>query len=409
MTAKTILHICDWHHPCGGAEKLMFDVLDSLEERGVKNVVAYLDDPAQKPTGKRPEHPIKDLDLYSYWDPDYRIRAKAALSPVLELVERYKPDLCHLHNFQNHFVVEGVAGRLPTMRSVHDPRLYCFTDWKLLPDGSICRHPLGPECVKQGCLSGGFVPRTHYDRNAQAVLEKHKVHKTIHLIAESRAQIDCLLDNGFDPDKLHWLPNFTPIAPKDEVERVNAEFFDPDDPIVLAVARASKEKGLSTLIEAMRRVTAKVRAVIVTAGPLLAEIEAQAAPLGGKVTVIPGLPYEETATWYARAHVTVIPSVWLENFCLVGIETFAKAKPVIASAEGGILDWMQDGETGLLFKTGDADDLAQKIDSAFADPKRLERWGENAYARAAKFYNKNLYMDRLTRIYERVTADFRRA
>lgn len=396
-----ILHICDWYIPIGGAEKLLFDTLNVLEQNGHTNIVVFNDNPNQQPTGKRAEYAVQHLEFFVYFHPGSSLLARQAIPKIKEIIAKHRPDVCHIHNFQNPYITEFLLKELPCVRSVHDPRLYCFTNWRLLPDKSICPYALGPECVRQGCLSSGLNAETDFDRNAHWVLKHHELHKSMPvLICESRAQIDCMMQNGFRQEQIAWLPNGTPVKPLSEVRAFNRKHFIETERIVLFVGRASYEKGIHVLVEACRHVKSNCKVVIITAGPLLEEICVLAAEFPHLIEVIPGLPYEVTREYYARSSVVVIPSVWLENFCLVGIETFANIKPVIGSRIGGIKDWLKDNETGWLFNPGDSKDLAAKIDAAFADPERLQRMGEAAYQRVRTYYNQDLYVARLLEIYD---------
>lgn len=399
---KTILHICDWYHPIGGAEKLLFDTLKLLEDEGYTNIIVYNDHHDQKPTGFRPEYACKGLELFSYHYPGSRLLAKRAIKHLKKIIQKHSPDICHIHNFQNSFVTEYLIETLPCVRSLHDPRLYCFTNWKLLPDKSICPYPLGVECIRQGCISSGILPRNNFDRNAPWVLRNYKAHKKMPvLILESRTQIECILENGFSPEQIAWLPNFTPIMPEPKIKQFVRKHFNPDEKIVLFVGRASYEKGAQILVDACKYLKSKCKVVIITAGPLLDKIKSQALTYPGLLEVIPGLSYGETRKYYARSSVIIIPSVWLENFCLVGLEAYANMKPVIGSRIGGIRDWLKENETGWFFEPGNARDLAGKIDQALADPERLRAMGSAAYDRVCKYYNGKLYLSRLLAIYEK--------
>lgn len=399
---KTILHICDWYHPIGGAEKLLFDTLKLLEDEGYTNIIVYNDHPDQNPTGLRPEYACIGLELFNYHYPGNRFRAESIIKHLKGIIKKHSPDICHIHNFQNSFITEYLIETLPCVRSIHDPRLYCFTHWKLLPDKSICPYPIGADCIHQGCISSGLLPRNTYDRNAPWALRNYKMHKKMPvLILESRAQIECVLENGFSPEQIAWLPNFTPIKPELEVKQFLQKHFNQDENIALFVGRASYEKGAEILVDACKYLKSKCKVVIITAGPLLDKIKSQASAYPGLVEVIPGLSYEETRQYYARSSVIIVPSVWLENFCLVGLEAYANMKPVIGSRIGGIRDWLKENETGWFFEPGNARELAEKIDQALANPERLEAMGRAAYERACKYYNKELYLSRLLKIYEK--------
>lgn len=397
-----ILHICDWYTPIGGAEKLLFGTLDKLEQKGHTNIVVFNDHPHQRLTGKRAEYACKFLELFVYFHPAAPTNAVRSIPQLKEIIDQHTPEVCHIHNFQNPYVTEFLLKEIPCVRSIHDPRLYCFTNWRLLPDRRICPYPLGVECLRQGCLSSGLTPKTDFDRNAFWVLKHHNLHKKMPaLILESRMQMDCMIQNGFLPKQLFWLPNSTPIQPISEIREFVAKHHDPKERIVLFVGRASYEKGIHVLVESCRYLRSDCKIVIITAGPLLEEIKQQAAEFGDRIEVIPGLSYEETRVYYARASVVVIPSVWLENFCLVGLEAFANMKPVIGSRIGGIRDWMKEGETGWFFEPGNSKDLAAKIDKAFESKERLQAMGESAYRRVQTYYNQDLYTFRLLEIYSK--------
>lgn len=398
----TILHICDWYHPIGGAEKLLFDTLEFLENQGHTNVVVYNKHPKQQPGGTRPEYPCFGLELFDYYHPFYALIARLAVRKIEKIIQKHSPDVCHIHNLQNPFVIEYLAKRLPSVRSIHDPRLYCFTQWKLLPDKSICPYPLGSECINQGCITDGIRPRTGLEFNASFVVKNFKVHKKLPLlITESRSETECILENGFDPEQIAWLPNCTRIDSEQESIEYEEKYFDPNQKIILFVGRASYEKGAQVLVDACEFVKDNCRIVIITAGPLLEEIQQMASKYGDRIEVIPGLSYDETKKYYAKASAVVVPSVWLENFCLVGLEAFANRKPVIGSRIGGILDWLKDNETGWFFEHGNARDLASKIDMALSDPVKLRSMGAAAYARVCKYYNGKSYISRLLEIYEK--------
>jgi glycosyltransferase involved in cell wall biosynthesis len=404
----TILHICDWYRPIGGAERLLADTLDLLERNGHTNVVVYNDHVDQIPTKQRSEIPIPHLESFSYHRPSLYFYRQTPIRALEKVIRSYEPDVCHVHNLQNPFVAEYLVRSIPYVRAVHDPRLYCFTHWRLLPDNSVCPYPMGQNCIAQGCLSRGIIPKTFYDKNAKWVLRNFKAHKDVPiLIGESRSAIERLTENGFLPEQIAWLPNFTFVKSEAETRSFLDKHFRPDDKIVLFVGRASDEKGIHVLIEACEHLTSECRVVIITAGPLLDEIKRQASHFPDRITVIPGLSYEETRFWYARATVVVVPSVWLETFSLVGLEAYANMKPVIGSRIGGIRDWLKDGETGWFVEPSDPVDLAEKIDIAMSDPERTREMGYAGYGRAVAFYSPELHLKRLLAVYNRAQERFR--
>jgi len=70
-----------------------------------------------------------------------------------------------------------------------------------------------------------------------------------------------------------------------------------------------------------------------------------------------------------------LPSLWPEPFGLIGIEALAAGRPVIASATGGVIDWLTDRVNGLLVRPGDAPALAKALDELLGDPARQQAMG----------------------------------
>jgi len=93
----------------------------------------------------------------------------------------------------------------------------------------------------------------------------------------------------------------------------------------------------------------------------------------------------------ARCTAFVLPSR-TEAMGRVLLEAMAAGKPVIASSVDGIPFYVQDGETGYLFRSEDVNDLARKLELVLTDPGRAsemgrvgasvvrERYSEAAYA-----------------------------
>jgi glycosyltransferase involved in cell wall biosynthesis len=109
--------------------------------------------------------------------------------------------------------------------------------------------------------------------------------------------------------------------------------------------------------------------------------------------------YEPIEEIWAVSDFFLIPSL-SEGTPLVLVEYMALGKLVIASEISGNGELIRDGWNGYLFKTGDANDLAKKIESV------LESVSLPAVrANAREFYSQNLTPARLVREIERYYRD----
>ena len=98
------------------------------------------------------------------------------------------------------------------------------------------------------------------------------------------------------------------------------------------------------------------------------------------------LPYEEARRLYGRADICVVPSLWQEPFGLVAVEAMAAGVPVCAADCGGLHDSVQTERTGLLFKRGDAVDLARCLERLLDDDTLRARMGTAGRERAVAHY-----------------------
>jgi glycosyltransferase involved in cell wall biosynthesis len=129
------------------------------------------------------------------------------------------------------------------------------------------------------------------------------------------------------------------------------------------VGNLMPHKGIDTLLEAYR-ILDRPQAMLALYGGFLdvqyaQKIESKAKAYGvmlrGKYRQadLPGI--------YGEIDVAIVPSLCKENAPLSARESFIGGAPVIASNVGGLPEAVSDGENGLLFKAGDAADLAQKM------------------------------------------------
>jgi glycosyltransferase involved in cell wall biosynthesis len=76
-----------------------------------------------------------------------------------------------------------------------------------------------------------------------------------------------------------------------------------------------------------------------------------------------------------------------------------RARPVIASAVGGLDDLVEDGETGLLVAPGEVSPLADAIAALAADPPRAAAMGQAARRRALAEFPHDRCVDRIDALY----------
>jgi glycosyltransferase involved in cell wall biosynthesis len=190
-----------------------------------------------------------------------------------------------------------------------------------------------------------------------------------------------------------------------------------EDPFeLLFVGRLVQRKGVDVLLRAAKILSAEPRLSIriVGGGPELEPLQRLARDLeiehrvkfDGVVTT------ERIDELFARCDALVLPAIVTETgdtegLGVVLIEAMGYGKPVIASAAGGIVDIVKDGDTGLLVSTGDPESLARAILHAMDQPEELEQIARRGKAFAEDAFGWDTIVAKLSEVYD--TAVARRA
>jgi glycosyltransferase involved in cell wall biosynthesis len=83
----------------------------------------------------------------------------------------------------------------------------------------------------------------------------------------------------------------------------------------------------------------------------------------------------------------------LEGFGLAMVEAMLAARPVVASRDGAFVEYIRSGENGLLFKPGDANDLADAIMLLASDWQKAAEIGAAARESCLEKFNINHFAD----------------
>jgi glycosyltransferase involved in cell wall biosynthesis len=140
---------------------------------------------------------------------------------------------------------------------------------------------------------------------------------------------------------------------------VDTDFYTPSDEPrkshFLVVSALVPYKRIDLAIEAFRGREEEL--LVVGSGPSRGKLQAVAPP---NVRFLGWLPDEELRDLYRRSRATLLPGV--EDFGIVPVESQACGTPVVALAQGGALDTVREGDTGVLFDEPTVESLSRAID-----------------------------------------------
>jgi glycosyltransferase involved in cell wall biosynthesis len=331
------------------------------------------------------------LGFRTLWSP-------AARNQLYLLLKKCKPDIVHFHNtFPLISPAAYYACRdlgVPVVQTLHNYRLFCAAA-AFYRDGRVCEECLEKsrwQAVRHGCY--------RQSRSASAAVAamlsfhhwygtwKNLVNCYIALSEFSRAKF---IEAGLPPEKIVVKPNF--VLPDLGVGPESREY-------AVFLGRLSEEKGLRTLVQAWAHVNRNCPLRVIGEGPLLNEIRSEISRSALSHVRLDGrLSRQESLTALQGARIFILPSNCYENFPMTIAEAYACGTPVLASRLGAMQEIVHDGCTGLHFTPCDADDLAKKVEWAWAHPEEMRAMGRNARAEYELKYSAERNYNLLLAIY----------
>jgi glycosyltransferase involved in cell wall biosynthesis len=143
----------------------------------------------------------------------------------------------------------------------------------------------------------------------------------------------------------------TIVHPPVEVDRFHG-VPAPEDYFLL-VGELTHHKNVEVALTAAERAGVKIS--VVGAGPELTRLRQRFTG----ATFLGRVDDRSLVELYSGCRALVVPAV--EEFGITMVEAQAAGRPVVAAAQGGALEIVEDGQTGVLFPAGDVDALAEAL------------------------------------------------
>jgi glycosyltransferase involved in cell wall biosynthesis len=300
----------------------------------------------------------------------------------------------HTHQFDDPQVTSHLQRHAPLVSSVHGFST-CTSGVHYFRPGEECQRAHGPGCVPNLLLRGcahtrdpRWLPRG-YRRSTEARTSLRRADLTV---TYSRAIDRHMAINGVRRRAIVPLFSTVPVARGSGHESRRR---------VLFAGRLVRPKGVDVLLRAARDVDAEF--VICGSGKRLDALRRLAARTGvqERIRFAGWLDPEQLARELAEASVVAVPSLWPEPFGLVGIEAYAAGRPVVASATGGVEDWLDHGRTGLSVPAGDVRALATALSELLDDPERQQAMGEAGRRTVSERFTEAHHVAALLAAYDR--------
>ena len=328
----------DPRHPeAGGAELHLFEILRRAVRDGDR--VTWL---AEAFPGSRPEDSIEGIRI---------IRKGSWYNTHLALAQLYRR---RLRGERFDLVVEDI-NKVPFFTP-------CYVRAPVL---AVVPHLFGATVFREASPLVGALVWAH-----ESLIPL--VYRKVPFLAISDSTRDDLVHRGIARD----LVSVVRCGLDQEGYGITVKPENRSEPVVLFLGRLRKYKGAQHVLRAFPSVLRSVpeaRLRVVGDGPYRGALESLARTLKieARVEFLGALSHQEKVAALNRAQVVTAPSP-KEGWGLTVIEANACGAPVVASRSPGLTESVREGETGLLVRHGDTEELAGAMIRLLTDgPLRL--------------------------------------
>jgi glycosyltransferase involved in cell wall biosynthesis len=399
----------------GGEERHVFNLANTLAERGHQVAVAtqrMVGIPDQETLGTGVQ--VHRFATAAMRLPGVYSTSRAHHPPLPDplgvrelarIIRQERPQVVHAHNWIVNSAVavrrSSPAGpRFGLVLTLHDFSHVCATK-RLMRMGSVCEGPAVARCLTCASAHYGLAlgPLT---AAATALMRPWKNRAIDHVVCVSNAVAHGnRIQQGPDTSVI---PNFV----RDEIVlcRTGDDAQDraedippglPEQEFILFVGELSADKGLPTLLRAYEALSGK-RPPLLLVGRRMPDTPAHL-PDGAQIHL--DWPHEHVMAAFRRCLFAVLPSIVLDACPTTVLEAMASGSPVVATATGGIVDMIADGENGLLIPPGDEVMLSAAMDRLLKDASLRALLAAGAQESVRRFTASSV-AERLEAVYERV-------
>lgn len=400
-----VLMVNKFYYVKGGSETYLFALKRLLEENGHEVIPFSMKDEKNYES----EYENYFIDNIDYTDKKIVNKMKNASKIVYnfdankklrKLIKKTKPDIAHLHIFQHQLSPSILSvlkeENIPIVYTVHDLKPICL-NYKMMNGKGICEKCMGGKyynCIKGKCVKNSYL------FSLINVIEGyfHKMLKSYDkidkFITPSNFYRKKMIEAGFDERRIIHVPNFIEINDFEPSYKFKDYF--------IYVGRLSEEKGIKTLIKAMKDVNRSCLKIVGT-GPI--EDELKSIVNEEKITNIQFLGFKtgnELKEIVKNSKFMVITSEWYENGPMSVIEAMAYGKPIIGSNIGGIPEMIKNNVNGYIYETFNSNELSKCINKLLDSNNDIVSFGIKSRKTVEAYYNSQYHYDKIISIYNNI-------
>jgi len=408
-----ILFCNKYNYPFSGTEVYLFEAMELMRSKSHEVALFSMTDPRGQPTPyDRHFMPQTDFKKPSGWLHKMRLSARMVYSyearrRIRAMIAKFRPDVAHVRNIYHHLspsiLWELRAQKVPVVYHLNDFKVLC-PSYNLVSHGEACEACKGGEfwhALKENCYPGWTAP--------MMLVAEAYVHKWLGtyrkcvdcFVAPSHFVRDKFVEHGWDPAQFEVLPHFQSVKPLTTLRGQNAP--------LLYFGRLSAEKGVADLLHAMQRLP-RLRLVVAGDGPERTQLQRLAVELGLRNVEFAGhIRGAELDRAIVESRFTVLPSHAYETLGKTILESYAQARAVVATDLGSRRELVQEGKTGLLYESGNVEQLTSAIEFLSSQPELADRMGRAGQQQVRRSNTPEAHYDALIGLYQRLIDEKRPA
>ncbi len=361
----------------GGAKTHLFSLLDKLKTMAEVRVGCLMEGVFYRE--------ILEKDIDSVLFKQKNRFDLSVVDDIAKMINEEGFDVFHVHGARANFVACFVMKKIniPTVTTVHSDYLLDFD-----------------QLVKKLVFTN---------------LNKWALKRIPYYIAVSDNFKDMLTGRGFRPNSIHTVYNGMDFSLVPERATDKQTFcknhgfaYDENKTYVGIAARFDAVKGVDVFIRAageVLKVRDKVEFLIAGDGVDRDKLTSLARETGCGEH-IRFLGFEKDIYGFLNLiDVNCLTSL-CESFPYSMLEGAAMGKCMVASRVGGIPSLVVDGETGMLFESGDYREMAEKLIELIDRPGKIKEMGENIKKRATTLFTNDNFARTHIEIYENIMEDY---
>ncbi len=310
---------------------------------------------------------MEDYPLFHYQPYELALSSK-----LVEVVEKYKIDLLHVHYAIPHAYAAYMAKQMLEQKGITVPIITTLHGTDITLVGS---HPVYKTAVEFSINNSDIVTAVSESLRSDT-LRLFNIYNRIEVIYNF---IDFEMQKDWNDD-----------------DCIRETLAKPNEKIITHVSNFRPVKRIDDVIEVFNKIQSKISAklLMVGDGPEREQAERLAKKLGIKDKILFLGKSNEVRKILCFTDLFLLPSE-TESFGLAALEAMAARTPVISSNTGGLPEVNLNGRTGFLSDVGDVEEMAKNAIYILEDETRLNDFKDKALA-----FSKNFTIEKILPQYE---------